>query len=116
MLSELMMLDNKTNMTFSTVEEMISTLQNDIDLYNALTEEYVFGYNTDGAIAIYNVSIEQAKELEEKTKTSGEYWGAYLGAGGTIYDNPSEYCKDKYSLPGWIEVTPEPVVKLVSGQ
>lgn len=97
----------KTSMTFSTAEEMAAMFQGDFDLYNVLTEEYVFRYNTDNAIAVYNISLEEAKELDEKSQGSGEYWGVYLGAGGTIYDNPFEYCKDKYNLTGWIDVTPK---------
>ncbi|MEE1255959.1 MAG: hypothetical protein UHN47_05550 [Lachnospiraceae bacterium] len=101
-------LNSKARIIFPTAEEMISTLQNDMDLYNVLTKEYAFKYNTDGAIVVYNISLEEAKELEEKSQNSnGEYWGAFLGVGGTIYDEPLEYCNDKYKLAGWIDVTPK---------
>lgn len=96
----------KTNMAFSSVEDMETILQSDVDLYNVLTEEYVFTYNTDGAIAVYHISLDEAKELEEKSQNSGEYWGTFLGSGGAIYDDPAEYCKDKYDFAGWIDVTP----------
>lgn len=98
-------LDAET-ISFSSVENMVKTLQQDTDLYNIETEEYVFHYNIDGAIAVYSISSGEAMELKAKADISGEYWGAYLGVGGTIYDDPAEYCKDNYSLAGWVDVTP----------
>ena len=100
-------LNSKCRTIIYSAEDMVNTLQAGMDLYNVLTQEYVFQYNTEGAIAVYSVSLEEAKELEEKSQSSGEYWGAFLGAGGTIYDEPLEFCNDKYKLAGWIDVTPE---------
>ena len=100
-------LSSKARIIFSTAEDMVNTLQADMDLYNVLTQEYVFLYNTDGAIAVYYISLEEAKELEEKSQSSDEYWGAFLGAGGTIYDDPLEYYNDQYKLAGWVDVTPK---------
>lgn len=96
----------KTSVVFSSTEEMLKTVQDDVDLYNVLTGEYIFKYNEAGSIAVYDVSLEEAKKLEEESQISNEYWGAYLGVGGNIYDDPSEYCREKYNIAGWIDVTP----------
>ena len=74
---------------------MLDYLISGNDLYSPDIEAYVFGYNEAGAIACYDISKEQAVELDRKSRLFGEYWGAFLGPGGYIYDDPS----DKFFTP-----------------
>ena len=85
------------------------------DLYNPNTGDYVFLYNESGSIAVYNLSVEEAKALAKKAAETDESWSALLGPGGVIYDDPSyerynsdftsneEYCDSVYSEEGWID-------------
>lgn len=95
-------------------EEMLSRLQTE-DFYNMVTEEYVFGYNDSGSIAVYNIDYDEAQKLQNKVETSDEgYWGAFLGVGGTIWDDEScedkpaegysnlDYCKNTFNKEGWV--------------
>lgn len=104
-------------MKFESPEDMLATIQADVDLYNVNTEEYVFNYNVEGSIAVYSIDKDKALELRKKSEESGEYWGAFLGIGGAIWDDPEhddyvegnsnlDYCKYAYNQNGWINVTP----------
>lgn len=66
------------------------------DLYSDEDELYVFNYNDDGAICVYHITNKEAKELEQKSLELNEYWGAFLGIGGDIYDNPMDFCNEHY--------------------
>ena len=96
-------------MIFRNGEEMLSALMDGKDLYNAETGQYVFNYNECGSIAVYYLSSDRAEELKELSKEHEEYWGAFLGPGGYIYDDPSyedfdeewscsnlDWCKEYY--------------------
>lgn len=96
-------------MKFNSGEEMLSAIIDDyMDLYNKETEEYVFLYNDCGSICVYSIDNDHAEELKEQQKEDGEYWGAHLGVGGCIYDDPSyedfedgdysnlDWCNDSY--------------------
>lgn len=74
-------------MVFKDGKEMLAEIQADTDLYNPVTEQYVFCYNAAGSIAVYNISNKEASKLREMAKQAGEYWGAFLGPGGYIYDD-----------------------------
>ena len=75
-------------MRFESGKEMLDCIY-DTDLYNAEKEIYVFQYNEVGSIACYNISNKEAEKLRELSKENdGEYWGAFLGIGGYIYDDP----------------------------
>jgi hypothetical protein len=78
---------------------MLKFLYDDGDLYMPLLGMYVFHYNEDGAVCVYyNITMPKALELEQKSREDdGEYWGAYLGVGGYIYDNPLEFCNEYFS-------------------
>lgn len=95
--------------TFSSAENMLEYLQT-ADLYNLETFEYIFKYSEDGDICVYNLEEEEAQVLYEKSKESQEYWGAFLGVGGSIYDYKNgsalEYCKNKFLCHEWINVSP----------
>lgn len=106
-------------MKFKNPNEMLETLKNGTDLYNPVTMHYVFGYNEAGSIAVYFVTTDEAEELKKKSDDTGEYWGAFLGAGGSIYDDESyegrrnpleltniDYCESVYADENWIDVTP----------
>lgn len=91
----------------------------DNDLYNIVTGEYVFQYNEKGAIAVYQLSEEEAVRLDELSSSNGEYWGAMLGPGGNIYDDPLtcfedmgssgynnlDWCKDHCLNSSWVRVS-----------
>ena len=105
-------------MKFDTPEQMLQTLKDGTDLYNPVTMHYVFGYNEAGSIAVYFVTADEAEELKRKSEDTGEYWGALLGAGGSIYDDESyegriplaltnlDYCESCYADENWMDVTP----------
>ena len=103
--------------SFENAEELLSCVVYDgIDLYSPSAEIYVFGYNDDGAIATYNISHAEAEELIQKSMEADDYWGAFLGVGGTIYDafdenNPPssttniEKCDELAQIKDWVPVT-----------
>lgn len=93
------------------------------DLYNKETGDYVFQYNDAGALCTYNLTAEEASELAAKADKNDEYWGAYLGTGGEVLDDPNNeefryskdekerdlylepshaYCKENFAKSGWI--------------
>lgn len=103
--------------SFKSPDDMLNLIKSGKDFYNINTGDYVFNYNECGSIAAYTLSLEKAAEIQEKAKADKQYWGAYLGPGGRIYDDLSrvedcnlttdnlEWCKEKFALPGWVEVT-----------
>ena len=102
---------------FRNATEMMEALQNR-DLYSPTLELYIFAYNDIGSICCYNISPSEAATLERKSREQqGEYWGAFLGPGGSIYDAPEhelfnpengisnlEFCKNLFS-EDWIYTT-----------
>ena len=105
-------------MKFNTAEEMLEHLGH-YDLYSKSECLYVFDYNDMGSIVIYSIVPEEAKELTQKSEKYGDYWGAFLGPGGHIYDskeyfeehgyeyNPDEdyinidWCNDHLYITDW---------------
>lgn len=77
-------------MNFTSGAEMLDYLIGGKDLYSQDLGMYVFCYNELGAIAFYLIDIDQAVNLEKEARLSGEYWGAFLGPGGYICDDPSD--------------------------
>ncbi len=103
-----------TGEIFTSAKDMLARVQKE-DFYNMVTEEYVFGYNDAGSIAVYNIGYDEARELQKKVEESDEeYWGAFLGAGGRIWDDEShedkpakgcsnlDYCKANFKKEGWV--------------
>lgn len=90
-------------MKFNSANEMYELVREGFDLYNINTGNYVFVYSDKGSIAVYCFDLEYAKELSSKAVELNEYWGAFLGRGGYIYENGSEleWCKENYCLDGW---------------
>lgn len=108
---------NKTKMNFASPEQMLDAIINkEVDLYNVNTGDYVFHYSESGSIAVYHLTFEEAVKLDKKASESKEYWGAFLGGGGIIWDDPDraaeneqecnlDYCKATYNLDGWVDVS-----------
>ncbi|MCR5722395.1 MAG: hypothetical protein K6G72_08635 [Lachnospiraceae bacterium] len=102
---------------FNNGKAMLDLVLLDEDLYNLETGDYVFHYSEDGSIATYSLDIKEAMELAEKALEGQEYWGAYLGPGGWIYDDPSSdfydkecpsnlsYCEEVYSTGRWYKTS-----------
>lgn len=80
-------------MKFATAEQMLKFINDGNDLYSPKAEIYVFGYNEAGSIATYDIDEEEAIKLSNKAKGGNEeYWSAFLGVGGEIWDDPSHEC------------------------
>lgn len=85
-------------MKFNSAVEMLDFINGENgtvshDLYSPKRETYVFSYNDARSIATYHITKEEAKKLSEESKAaSGEYWGAFLGPGGEIWDDVSHEC------------------------
>jgi hypothetical protein len=102
-------------MVFESAKQMLETLDC-MDLYNTETENYVFLYNECGSICVYQIEKEMAIELDKKSREAdGEQWSAFLGTGGSIYDDPRhelfdahnsnnlDYCEEFYNKGNWID-------------
>ena len=101
---------------FLSGEEMLEVL-NKVDLYNPETGSYVFLYNECGSICQYDIDRDEAGELCIEQSENGDYWCAFLGVGGNIYDDPScecyedyltsniEYCNEVYDKGVWMSCT-----------
>lgn len=91
-------------MKFNTAQEMLDYIQDDNechDLYSEKAEIYVFLYNNAGSIATYDIDKVEAKKLAKKVKYDKygeEYWGAFLGPGGKIWDDVSHECYQEGSV------------------
>lgn len=82
-------------MKFNSGKEMLDYILDGHDLYSSSTATYVFAYNDLGSIAVYGEIFEdEANELHWKANDSDEYWGAFLGIGGMIYDSV-EYIEEQ---------------------
>lgn len=103
---------------FSSGQEMLDLIIAGHDLYSAEKQLYVFCYNDVGSVAYYQLDLDEARELAQKPAVlKGEYWGAYLGIGGRICDDPSyelftdgdfsnlDFCEEHYQGTDWILTT-----------
>lgn len=73
-------------LSFADGQALFEYVNDGQDLYSPSAGIYIFGYNDRGAVATYDISHDEAEELIQKANESDEYWGAFLGIGGTIYD------------------------------
>ena len=73
-------------LSFADGQALFEYVDDGQDLYSPSAGIYIFGYNDRGAVATYDISHDEAEELIQKANESDEYWGAFLGIGGTIYD------------------------------
>ena len=76
-------------MRFKSGEEMLTIIQEGIDLYNKEKEIYVFVYNVEGSICYYNINNKEAEKLKQQSKECCDGWAAFLGFGGWVVDDPS---------------------------
>ncbi len=94
------------NVRFKTANEMADSVMNNHDYYNEKTGIYCFRYNESGSICYYRLTNEQAIKTAEKVRKTGEtYWGAALGPGGYILDDPeviAEFFRDNYKEDRWV--------------
>lgn len=88
-------------MRFATTKEMMDALLK-CDLYSVESERYVFTYNDGGSICIYYIDKDEARKLAQMAHEDDEYWGAYLGTGGTVYDEP-EWKLEELIAEDWID-------------
>ena len=110
---------------FDSAKEMLDTLHKDKDLYCPDMGMFAFNYNLDGSIAYYYVQHEEAIELERLSRIDGSYWGAYMGPGGFIADDPSsqfyspsresniDFCEEYYEYQ-WYDCSD--VLNIVGGK
>ena len=90
-------------MKFATTTEMMNELICH-DLYSLESERYVFTYNDGGSICVYYIDKEEAIELETMARENDEYWGAFLGVGGRVYDEP-EWKLEELIEDEWIHTS-----------
>ena len=83
---------------FASAIEMFTYLRDVGDLYSPDECIYVFNYSESGALAVYGICELKAKELSRDSKKADEYWGAFLGPGGSVYDVPDEQCDVDYAM------------------
>lgn len=90
-------------MKFNSAKDMLEFIQDGNDLWSESEGLYVFAYNEDGAVCTYSINITQAKELSLKAELYDDYWSAFLGWGGSIYDEPTnlELCESLYTVDDW---------------
>lgn len=89
---------NNVPIRLASAKEMFEYLQDVGDLYSPDERIYVFNYSESGALAVYRICELRAKELSRDSKKADEYWGAFLGPGGSIYDVPGEQCGVDYAM------------------
>lgn len=94
-----------TKFNFESGQQMLDTIQANIDLYCEELGIYVFCYNDAGSICWYYIDATEAKALQHKAVEDNEYWAAFLGPGGHIIDDPSYefYYSDMQTNLEWCE-------------
>lgn len=80
-------------MKFNTPEQMLEYINAGHELYSRKAETYVFPYNEAGSISTYSIDPEEANVVSNRVKSEDEeHWSAFLGVGGSIWDDPSHEC------------------------
>lgn len=82
-------------LTFASAGKMYDYICKEGDLYSKSLGIYAFVYNNAQAICIYNLQQDEVVKLIEKNKETNEYWGAHLGIGGSILEDP-DYDDDEH--------------------
>lgn len=82
-------------MKFHSPKEMLNFINDGNDIYSPSKGLYIFNYNECGSVCVYFIDEDEANKLSKLSKEHGEYWAAFLGCGGHIYDE--DYTKDRQS-------------------
>lgn len=90
-------------MKFTSEEKLLDCIRTGVDLYSPSLELYMFLYNDAGAVCTYSIAHDHALELVQQD----EYWEAYLGPGGSIYDDPEGEFENEWDADDWISVSRE---------
>lgn len=92
-------------MKFNTGKEMYEYLKKGHDLYNAEIGIYVFLYNENGSLYVYNLTMDHAARLCKKARENHEKWSHFLGADGEIYDpyDAIILCEGTCQQGNWID-------------
>lgn len=98
-----MIKDEFYRLKFDDANEMKTLIESGFDLFNIATGEYVFLYNENQDFCSYILTLDEALEYCSKAKEYDEYWGAFLGVGGTIIGDTANYCEDRFKDTNWIE-------------
>lgn len=108
---------------FESEQEMLDLIHNGRDLYCPELGLYCFEYNDRGAICSYDIDVYEAFDLMFAAFENNEYWAAFLGPGGEIWDSPddevfkpAEGCSNvdfchRYFRRDWIDVTVPSLMK-----
>lgn len=64
------------NLKFNSPKDMLNAIQSGIDLYNPISNQYIFCYNIEGSICMYYIDNAKANELMQLSEEFGEYWGS----------------------------------------
>lgn len=97
-----MIKDEFYRLKFDDANEMKTLIESGFDLFNTATYEYVFLYNENQDFCSYILTFDEALEYYSKAKEYDEYWGAFLGVGGTVIDDTVNYCEDRFKDNNWI--------------
>lgn len=89
-------------MKFYSEQELFDYLNENGDLYSPSLCTYLFLYNENGAICEYSIDSQEANELNHLSKANHESWSAFLGPGGSIYDDPEGYFENDIEVDDWI--------------
>lgn len=86
-------------MKFQTAEQMLEYINKGNDLYSRQAEIYISNYNEAGSVCTYNIDQGEAKRLAKLVNDSDvNYWGAFLGVGGQIWDDQTHDCYDECQM------------------
>jgi hypothetical protein len=96
-------------MRFNGSGELFNAIMSN-DMYCPEENLYAFLYNDDDAICVYDwITPEVAADLQKHAKEHDEYWGAFLGVGGEIYEfndedrpDPLDFCL-QYCKCNWVK-------------
>ena len=75
------------------------------DLYCIDLGMYVYTYNDGGSVVQYYIDGDEAKALSQMANKANDYWEAYLGPGGHIYDGEDALALlEEYMRYDWVPV------------
>lgn len=89
-------------MFFDSAEQMLNTITNGIDLWNPNLKKYVFVYDENDSLCVYELDEELINKL---TQSSNEYWSSYLEGDGDVisHENALSFCEKNFSIEEWFD-------------